>query len=153
MLTATMGNAYDHPNITVTRYSNKSSLGGAATTKYGTERFWTKAVVKAVHAVVTVADAANSAWTVYYSPVDTPDGSADVALGTAWTVSNSAAGTEKTILLNGLTASGALKVDSQGFPIFEPGDALYLKSGASNGANGRIDVGIEWKLHPEAKHN
>jgi hypothetical protein len=152
-ITQSKGERYDHPNSTVVRLAEKYGIGGAATTAFGAHRFWVKAFVKSIYAVVTVADAASSSWQAYYSPVGTPDGSADVAIGAAWAVSNGAAGTTKTIDLSGLTASGALAVDELGYPILNPGDMIYLKTGSSNGANGRIDVGYEYQWTHDHQHN
>lgn len=152
-LTAPITHNYDHPSLTGVRSDGFHDLGGAATTVYGKKRFWHKSIVRAVYAFVNVADAASSTWQAYYRPAASPDGSADVALGSAWAVGTSAAGTTTTIALNGLTASGALAVDSQGHPVFNPGDAIILKTGSSNGADGRIDAGYEYQWSPGAGHN
>ena len=144
---------YDHPNFTVVRCESKHDLGGAATTAYGKHRFWHKAIGMAVYFHANIADASSSAWQAYYSPVSDPTGSGDVALGSAWAVSNGAAGTTKTLVLSGLTASGALAVDAAGRPIFNPGDYIYVKTNGSNGASGRIDVGYEYHIATDAVHN
>jgi hypothetical protein len=144
--TAAPSRKYDHPAYITPRTTNRNALGGAANTIYGRERLFHQARVLGIYAYVTAADAAGAAWQAYYSPGATPDGSADVAIGAAWTVGTGAAGTMKTIALADLTASGALAVDKHGYPLFAPGDSIYLKSGGSNGANGRIDICYEWQI-------
>lgn len=150
---------YDHPAKTVIRTSVKSGLGGAASTVYGRERFFHHSIVRAVYGYVTVADTnaaeggVNSTWQAYYSPGATPDGSADVAIGAAWSVGTGAAGTTVTISLKNLTASGALTVDGKGYPVFAPGDSIYFKSGPGNEATGRIDLGYEFQWTKDAGHN
>ena len=145
--------SYAEPNCLITRTTGRENLGGAASTIYGRIRFFQQSIARAVHFLVNVADAASSAYTVYYSPNSDPSGASDVALGSAWTVGTGAAGTTKTIYLGNLTASGALTVDADGFPQFAPGDALYVKSGSSNGANGRVDIGVEWQFQSTAMLN
>jgi hypothetical protein len=152
-LSASIIHNYDHPNFTVVRCESRHDLGGAATTAYGKHRFWHKAIGLAVYFYANIADASGSAWQAYYRPVATPDGSADVALGSAWAVGTSAAGTTNTIVLSGLTDSGVLTVDAAGRPIFNPGDAIYVKTNGSNGASGRIDVGYEYHIATDAVHN
>jgi hypothetical protein len=150
-LSATITHNYDHPNTTVIRSESKHDLGGAATTAYGKHRFWHKAIGRAIYFHANIAS--SSAWQAYYSSVSDPDGSEDVALGAAWAVTNSAAGTTHTIALSGLTATGVLTVDADGRPIFNPGDTLYVKTNGSNGASGRIDVGYEYQVATDAVHN
>lgn len=152
-LSASIIHNYDHPNFTVVRCESRHDLGGAAATAYGKHRFWHKAIGLAVYFYANIADASGSAWQVYYSPVSDATGGSDVALGSAWAVSNGAAGTTYTLVLNGLTATGVLTVDAAGRPIFNPGDKIYVKTNGSNGASGRIDVGYEYHIATDAVHN
>lgn len=151
--TKRIAGSYAEPDCRITRTSTRLGLGGAATTEYGRERFFQESIVKAIHCVVIVADASSSAYQAYYSPNSDPDGSSDVAIGDVWTVTNSAAGTTKTIDLSDLTATGLLTVDDNGFPQFAPGDSIYIKTNGSNGSSGRIDIGYEWQFQPTAMLN
>lgn len=152
-LTASITHNYDHATNTAIRDVTKHDVGGAATTAYGKHRFFHKSIVRSVYGYVNVADASSSTWQAYYSPGSDPSGASDVALSSAWAVGTGAAGTTKTIALSGLTASGALAVDANGYPVFNPGDAIYVKTGASNGANGRVDFNYEYQWEPSAAHN
>ena len=151
------GKQYDHPQYAITRLEQVIGIGGAAITAYAGRRLWHETAIKKVFFYVTVADNASSQYQLYYRAAADAAGTYDQTVGPAVVVGNAAAGSMFTLDLSSLvtqtnptdqqtvSVSGTSTVyaDLNGYLLAYTGDYIYLKSGGSNGASGRVDICYE----------